>query len=219
MLDLVVMSAHPSSPKGLMASPRKRSCSAFSSPFGTFKRIMNRPGVRFLRWNRPAHFRRTSMSSIARSSQVVLPSRMSSPISWTSVHIRLPSFFTFSFSTLLAFFSRAFSRAISPMYFRPDTSMSTSSSPFSASAAFTSSDSGAVPKDFSIGAAMAEGGVARRMWGAEGRTHRIDCPATLCDCPSCIAAIPRAKQSPDGAEVHTQSLLCCVLADNRTSSE
>ena len=29
---------------------------------------MKRPGVRFLRWNRPAHFSRTSMSSISRSS-------------------------------------------------------------------------------------------------------------------------------------------------------
>lgn len=35
---------------------------------------MKKPGVFLRRWNRPDHFRRTSMSSSARSCHVVLPS-------------------------------------------------------------------------------------------------------------------------------------------------
>ena len=40
----------------------------------TFRRIMNLPGVLLRRWNMPAHFMRTSMSSRFRSSHLVLPS-------------------------------------------------------------------------------------------------------------------------------------------------
>ena len=49
----------------------------------TLRRIMKRPGVRFLRWKRPAHFMRTSMSSRASSSQVVFPSLRRSTQWWS----------------------------------------------------------------------------------------------------------------------------------------
>ena len=73
----------------------------------TFRRIMKVPGARLRRWNRPAHLRRISMSSSARSSQVMSPRRTISPSSPTSVHIMCPPFSVFTFSALAAFLCSA----------------------------------------------------------------------------------------------------------------
>ena len=72
---------------------------------------MNRFGVRFPRWNSPAHLSRTSTSSRLRSSHAAPPPRSSADSSCASRHAVLPHFSTLIFSNLLALGSEARARA------------------------------------------------------------------------------------------------------------
>mmetsp|Transcript_25521 Transcript_25521/g.61484 ORF Transcript_25521/g.61484 Transcript_25521/m.61484 type:complete len:209 (+) Transcript_25521:1440-2066(+) len=108
MFCLVVMSMTPTSTGYLPTeSAKNRICSESRSPFGTLSRIINLPGVFFLRWKSPAHFKRTSASSMSSSSQVVFPSRIAAANSCTSWNASEPHFWIFNFSCLFPCLARS----------------------------------------------------------------------------------------------------------------
>lgn len=89
------------------AGPHKSMEPLQSKRVVTLRRIIKRPGVRLRRWNSPAHFRRTSASSSANSSQEVLPSLMRAASWVTSSQTSEPHRSFLIFSNLLAFLASA----------------------------------------------------------------------------------------------------------------